>query len=136
MENTAHHFSYADLGALIDRLLDECGDDIGRLCELLEGLPAAVRDELLVSDLLNAFQTFYFFFREIPGDIRMERLTLTPASELTGGVLVDEIELLELIFVVAGNEPVMIVSDGRQVLASFCGKAAYREALSYIESTL
>lgn len=127
---------YHELVAIADRLLDDCGEDAGLLAEKLDGLVPEVREELLVSDLFNAYQVFYYFFREIPDAIRMERLILTPASALEGGVIVDEIELLELIFGVIAQKPVMVVSDGEKALATFLGTDAYRDALTYIESTL
>ncbi len=127
---------YHELVAIADRLFDECGEDAGLLAEKLDGLVPEVREELLVSDLFNAYQAFYYFFREKPDDMPMERLILMPASTLEGGVIVDEIELLELIFGVIAHKPVMVVSDGKRVLATFLGTDAYRDALTYIESTL
>jgi len=61
---------YHELVAIADRLLDECGEDAGLLAEKLDGLVPEMREELLVSDLFNAYQVFYYFFREIPDDIR------------------------------------------------------------------
>ncbi|WAC04033.1 MAG: hypothetical protein OS112_06035 [Methanoregula sp.] len=127
---------YHELIEIADRLLDECGEDEGMLAEKLDGLVPELRNELLVSDLLNAYQTFFYFFREIPDILRMERLILMPASALEGGVIVDEVELLELIFGVIAYKPVMVVSDGEKALATFLGTDAYRDALTYIESTL
>jgi len=95
-----------------------------------------VRDDLLVSDLLNAFQVFSYFFREVPGDLQMERMILSPASDLAFGVLIDEIDLCKLIFIIVRNEPVIVVSDGEQVLAIFNGSFSYHDALSYIQSIL
>jgi hypothetical protein len=128
--------SYPALVALAEQLLDECGEDAGALCEKLDGFGDAVRNELLISDRFNAFQTFYYYFRELPDEIRMERLMLQPASALPEGMLIDEIELLELIFAVIDHVPVMVVSDGEHALATFLGADAYRDALMYIESTL
>ena len=127
---------YHELVAIADRLIDESGEDAGLLAEKLDRLVPEVREELLVSDLFNAYQVFYYFFREKPDDIRMERLILMPASALEGGVIVDEIEILELIFGVIAYKPVIVVSDGERALATFLGTDAYRDALTYIESTL
>jgi hypothetical protein len=127
---------YHEIVAIADRLLDECGEDEELLAEKLDSLEPEVREELLVSDLFNAYQIFYYFFRETPDMIRVERLTLSPASALEGGVIVDEIELLELIFGVIAHKPIMVVSDGEKALATFLGTDAYRDALTYIESTL
>ena len=49
-----------------------------------DALDPALRNELLVSDLLNAYQAFYYFFRILPDDLVCERLELEPASSLTG----------------------------------------------------
>jgi hypothetical protein len=127
---------YHELVAIADQLLDECGEDAGLLAEKLDGLLPELREELLVSDLLNAYQTFYYFFRETPDILMMERLILSPASALEGGVIVDEIDLLEFIFGVIAHKPVMVVSDGEKALATFLGTDAYRDALTYVESTL
>jgi hypothetical protein len=59
-----------------------------------------VRDDLRGSDLLNAFKAFSYFFREVPCDLRLERLILSPASDLAFGVLIDEIDLCELILMI------------------------------------
>ncbi len=135
-ETPAETIDYHDLGIIADAILEECDDDIALLADKLDALPAPVRDGLLCSDFLNAYQVFYYFFRCQPADIEMERLILLPASELQLGIRINEIELLELIFAVQKDEPVIIVSDGDQVLAAFTGKNAYADALSYIASTL
>jgi hypothetical protein len=127
---------YHDLAAITDYLLDECGEDVSLLIKKFDNLTPVVRDDLLVSDLLNAFQVFSYFFREVPGDLQMERLILSPASDLAFGVLIDEIDLCKLIFIIVRNEPVMVVSDGEQVLAIFNGSFSYHDALSYIQSIL
>jgi len=46
---------YHDLAAITDQLLDECGEDVSLLIKKLDNLTPSVRDDLLVSDLLNAF---------------------------------------------------------------------------------
>ena len=136
MDSLSSPPSYPELVELAEKLLDECGEDAGLLSERLEGLSNAVRDEILVSDRFNAFQTFYYFFKTFPDDIHMERLMLQPASALLDGVLIDEIDLLELIFAIVDHEAVMVVSDGEHALATFLGTDAYRDALTYIHSAL
>ena len=127
---------YHELVAAADQILDECDDDVALLSEKLDQLPNQVRDELLVSDMLNAFQVFYYFFKETPGELPMERLTLSPGSALLDGLLGDEIELLELIFAIIDHQPVIVVSDGERALGTFVGPDAYRDGLMYIRSTL
>jgi hypothetical protein len=136
MEIQNHLITYSELVVLADQLLEECDEDVKLLAEKLNGLPSQVRDELLISDLLNMYQTFYYFFHEVPDDILIDRMILSPASALPEGVLVEEIEFLELIFAVIDHVPVMVVSDGQHALATFLGADAYRDALIYIESTL
>ncbi len=136
MEFPPQPLPYHELVAAADQILDECGDDIALLSEKLDQLSGQVRDELLVSDLLNAFQVFYYFFRETPGELPTERLILSPGSALLDGLLVDEIELLELIFAIIDHQPVIVVSDGERALGTFLGPDAYRDGLMYIRSTL
>lgn len=128
--------SFHELVTIADCLLEECGEDEDALVRRLQTLDPDVVSELIISDLLNAWQVFYFFFRIIPDEIVRERLDLQPASALVSGVLVDEIDLLELRFVVKNSQPYMNVSDGETGLAMFSGNTAYQDALSYIESTL
>lgn len=136
MESSGQPVPYYELAAITDQILVECGDDVALLSEKLDQLSLTVRDDILVSDLLNAFQVFYYFFHDMPGDLPMERLILSPASSLLEGVLVDEIEFLELIFAIVDHKPVIVVSDGEHALATFLGTDGYRDGLMYIESTL
>jgi len=46
-----------------DDIFADCEDDVVCIAEALEDLDAAMRDELLVSDHLNAYQTFFYYFR-------------------------------------------------------------------------
>lgn len=128
--------TYPELGALADTILEECDDDPAALSARLDRLSEPVRDGLLSSDFLNAYQVFYFYFREVPAEIEMERLILVPASELQYGIRINEIELLDLLFAVAERVPVIVVSDGDKALARYTGNTAYRNGLRYIESTL
>ena len=121
------------LAALADRLFLECEDDVKCLSRMIEKLDPATRNELLVSDLLNAYQAFYYYFRTCPDELVCERLELEPASSLLMGVKIDEIELLDLIFLVKNHEPVIIVSDGERIF-TFKGKTAYNEGLKDIEN--
>lgn len=127
---------YRELGILADQLLEECEDDEALLAERLDALPGPPRDGLLSSDFLNAYQVFYYFFREVPDEIEMERLLLIPASELQYGTRINEIELLELIFAVIENEAFIFISDGDTILAKYSGSSAYRDSLRFIGSML
>jgi hypothetical protein len=120
--------------ALADHLFEECEDDVKCLSRRIDALDSNLRHELLVSDLLNAYQVFYYFFRILPDELVGERLELEPASSLTRGVKIDEVELLDLVFSVKDNEPVIMVSDGEHPLVTFTGKTAYTDGLKYIEN--
>ncbi len=125
---------YQELAALADHLFEACEDDVSCLARRIAGLDPASRNELLASDLLNAYQVFYYFFRSAPDELTQERLELEPASSLVQGVRIDEVDLFELIFSLANLEPVITVSDGERPLATFRGKTAYAEGLKYIEN--
>jgi len=125
---------YHILAALADHLFEECEDDVKCLSHRIDALDSDLRNELLDSDLLNAFQVFHYFFRILPDELVCERLELEPASSLTKGVTIDEIELLDLVFSVKNHEPVIMVSDGEKPLMTFKGKTAYTDGLKYIEN--
>lgn len=125
---------YPILVALADPIFEECEDDVKCLSQRIDALDPALRNELLVSDLLNAYQVFYYFFRILPDELVCERLELEPASSLTSGVKIDEVELLDLVFSVKNHEPVIMVSDGEHPLVTYKGKKAYADGLKYIEN--
>ncbi|MEN6395041.1 MAG: hypothetical protein ABFC78_00985 [Methanoregula sp.] len=133
-ENSAP--SFPELVRIADCLLDESGEDNDVLMRHLETLPEPVRRELFISDLLNAWQVFYYFFRIEPDELVRERLELEPASSLVGGVAIDEIELLTRVFRVKNSRPEIIVTDGKEPLKTFSGAHAVVDSQSYIESTL
>jgi hypothetical protein len=128
--------SYRELSRTVDLLLDKVDEDTDALVRELDNFSPEIRDELFRSDLLNAFQVFYFYFREDPGDLERERLELEPASSLVGGVKIDEIELLGLVFRLDKDDGVISVTDDEQILANFRGKGAYRKAKEFIDETL
>jgi len=125
---------YPELVAIADRLFEECEDDVICLASRMDLLDAGIRNELLVSDILNSYQVFYYYFRTCPDGLVCEKLELEPASSLIQGVKIDEIELLELFFSVKSHEAVITVSDGEKALVSFRGKKAYADGLKYIEN--
>lgn len=119
-----------------DDIFTDCEDDEICIAEALEDLDAAMRDELLISDHLNAYQTFYYYFRQIPDELIKERLILQPASALGDGVLVEEIDLYELVFTVHQGVPLIAVSDGEALLETFEGPHAYTKARAYAEGLI
>jgi hypothetical protein len=122
---------YHTLVATADKLFDDCEDDSVCLSIRLGSLDADLRNELLVSDLLNAYQVFYYSFRTDPDDLIREFLELEPASALVHGLKIAEIDLLELSFVIRDDKPFIAISDGEKVVAEYTGRTAYAKALAY-----
>jgi hypothetical protein len=125
---------FSDLVAAADRMLEDCEDDLECLVIRLGGLEPAIRDELLVSDLLNAWQVFYFFFRTGDDDLLRERLELEPASALLHGIKIQETDLLEMFFIIREAKPVIAISDGEKNVATFSGSSAYRQGREFMAS--
>lgn len=124
---------YDDLAELADKILENADDEVPVLAEIMDDLEPEIRRELLFSDFLNAYQVFYYYFREEPDILVDERLSLVPASAVQKGVLADERDLLELIFVVEDENPEILVSDGEEILRRFSGPAAYHEAVRWAD---
>jgi len=134
MSNNPSKIPYQTLVTVVDDLLESCEEDVACLAVHLDRQTEDIRSELLVSDLLNASQTFFYFFRILPGDLAWERMELEPASALVNGLMIEECELLELFFLVRGNKPVIVISDGEQTVATFSGKNAYTDGMDYIRN--
>jgi hypothetical protein len=128
--------SYSELYPIVDRILEESEDDPEALAQALDGLSPAIREELLLSDFLNAYQVFYYYFREDPGDLERDRLILEPASALSTGVLITELEFYEIVFLVDSGEPVISVHAGSEIVANYRGAGAYHRALRFLEDAL
>ncbi|MGB7787452.1 hypothetical protein [Methanoregula sp.] len=122
---------YRSLVQLVDRLLEDCDEDVECLAIRLGGLNEQERDELLISDLLNAWQVFFYYFRTDPGAFLREKMDLEPASSLIAGIKLDEIDLLERVFLIRDHEAWIIVHDGEKTVASFKGRQAYADAMKY-----
>jgi hypothetical protein len=125
---------YPDLVALADKLLEESDEDVTRLAKKIGSLDAETRNELMVSDLLNAWQVFYYYFRTVPDELVKERMELEPASSLLRGIKIDEVEFLELFFVMKDHKPLIIVSDGEKAVATFSGGNAFSDGMAYLEN--
>ena len=131
-----HPLAYRDLYVVVDRILEEGEDDPEALSEALDQLDPGIRDELLASDFLNAWQVFYYHFREDPGELERDRLTLQPGSALSEGVLITEIEFYELTFLTESKVPVISIRTGEDIVANFRGKDAYRRARKFLDDAL
>lgn len=125
---------FLQLVAVADHLLEDADDDIAHLARSIDALEPAMRDELLVSDQLNAYQVFYYFFRSEPDMLIQERLDLEPASSLIHGLKIDETDLLEMFFGIRNAKPVIVISDGDKVVATFSGKSAYEQGRMFLLS--
>jgi hypothetical protein len=125
---------FPELVALADKLLEESGEDVARLAAQIGSLDADMRNELMVSDLLNAWQVFYYYFRTVPDELVKERMELEPASSLSRGLKIDEVEFLDLVFVMKDHKPLIVVSDGKKPVATFSGNAAYANGMNYLEN--
>jgi hypothetical protein len=127
--------SYRDLAKIADRLFVQSHDNEEQLATALDSVPQEVRQELLASDLLNAYQVFYYYFREIPDELAKERLLLLPASALTHGVVLFEIDYVEVVFQVEQGIPGIALHDEGQVIANYHGMDAYRSAKQFIDDS-
>ena len=124
---------YQELIGIVDAILDACDDDVPCIVKKLDAVDEASRNELLVSDLLNAYQAFYWFFRTEPDILTRERMDLEPASALKTGLLIEETDLLEMYFAVHESVPVIVVHDGDKAVATFTGKTAYGQGRDVME---
>jgi hypothetical protein len=123
---------FPELVALADRLLEECDEDVALLATRIGALDADVRNELMVSDLLNAWQVFYYYFRTVPDELVKERMEHEPASSLPRGLKIDEVESLELLFLMKDPKPLIVISDGEKPVATFSGRNAFSDARAYL----
>ncbi len=134
MSSSDESIPYSRLVALADQLLNECDEDVDRLVKKFEELDPAVRNDLLSTDLFNAYQVFYSHFREHPDELIKERMELEPASVLVYGLKIKEVELLELYFVISNGNPIIVVSNGDKAVATFSGMTAFNDGMEYISN--
>jgi hypothetical protein len=113
--------------------MEDADDDLVLLARGIDGLEEPVRNELLVSDQLNAYQVFYYFFRTVPDMFVQELLDLEPASSLISGMKIEETDLLEMSFGIRDAKPVIVISDGDKTVATFSGKSAYEQGREFLK---
>ncbi|MDD1656076.1 MAG: hypothetical protein LUO87_01700 [Methanomicrobiales archaeon] len=121
-----------ELAVLADRVLQIAGDDVEQLAEVLDSLDPETRAALLDSDLLNAYQVFYFHFREVPGPLAEDRLLLHAAQDTREGILLEGDEDLDLVFLTRQGVPVMEIREADTMVTRFEGKDAYRRAQAFL----
>jgi hypothetical protein len=124
---------YFELATLADKVLAISGDHEEQLAQVLDTLEESSRSELLVSDFLNAYQVFFYFFRITPDAFIREHLILIPAAEVKDGVLVEEFDLYQIVFYVRNGKPFIAVGDGEHLVTTFTGSDAYRAAHRYLD---
>ncbi|MDK2889999.1 MAG: hypothetical protein PWR21_631 [Methanoculleus sp.] len=127
---------YVELAELADSLFEASDDDDELLAKILDTLDEETRGALLSSDFLNAYQVFYYYFRETPDELTKERLQLHAASDLARGIVIDEVDIYEVVFSLEGGEPVVILTDGENTLARFSGPEAYAKIALYMDECL
>ncbi len=100
-----------ELAELADRILGIAGENVKVLAEVLDTLDAEARSELLTSDLLNALQSFYYYFRELPTLLGQERLELQPAVAALDGIPFEDEKGVELVFRLGKGGPVIELTE-------------------------
>jgi hypothetical protein len=136
MTDVPRRTPYRELAKIAESLFKASEDDEERLASHLDTISPELRRELFGSDLLNAYQVFYYFFRESPRDLEKERMILTPASVLVKGMVLREVDYLEVIFSMDADEPLITIRNDEQVLAHYRGITAYRDAVQFIDESL
>ncbi len=127
---------YVDLAELAEQLFEASDDDDELLAKMLDTLDEETCGALLASDILNAYQVFYYFFRKTPGDLAMERLQLCAASDLSQGIVIGEFDIYDVIFIHKDGMPGIVVTDGENVLARFEGEQAYEETVRFLGESI
>ena len=123
-----------ELAELADRILAIAGENLKTLAEVLDALDPEARGELLASDLLNALQSFFYHFREMPTPLGRERLTLQPASAALDGIPFEDEKGVDLAFRVEPGGPVIEITELGEPVARFEGSSAYRGARRSLEA--
>jgi hypothetical protein len=127
---------YIELAGLADKIFEISGDDDEDLADVLDTLDPETREALLASDLLNAYQVYYYHFRKTPDELVKERLQLHAASDLAVGVVIDEVDDYEAVFIMADRTPMILITDGDAVLVRFEGPGAIADAYRYLDEHL
>jgi hypothetical protein len=125
---------YQELGEIAEQLFTACDDDPICVAKKLDTVTQNIREELLRSDLLNAFQVFYYYFHESPDIVAEEILLFHSAAHLKQGIfLIKGNGPYEMIFFVKQGKPMIVITDEDDLVLKTCtGKGAYQEAVSFI----
>lgn len=125
---------YAELADLVEEILVRCDDDPSCIAAALNTLEPETRDEILSSDLLNAWQVFWYYFQEYPGDEPVEFLVFHSAGELSRGVPMGNAGIFSLTFIVKAGDPCILIEDDITEVARFTGQSSWNEAKKYLEN--
>lgn len=125
---------YTELASIVERILDDCDEDVVCTRMRLSGLPPEILDSVITSDLLNAWQVFYYYFQQDPGEDAREILMFSPASDLESGVHIGECRQCSMVFHVKNSRPWIVVSDDIQELIRYSGNKAYTDAIRFIDA--
>jgi len=123
---------YDEISNIIDNILSDCCDDAECIRIRLCRLDPEVRESILTSDLLNAWQVFYYYFEEDPGKDILEFLLFSPASSLADGIFLGEYNNCNIRFSVHNSVPEILLSDDIQELARYSGPDAFKESIKFI----
>jgi hypothetical protein len=134
MTSTQEDIPYQELGDIAEQLFTVCEDNPICVAKKLDTLMPNVRDILLESELLNAFQVFYYYFRESPDIVAEEILLFHSAAQLMHGLsFLKNNSPYEMIFLVKQGTPKIVILDEDELVLKICtGKRAYQEAISFI----
>jgi len=124
---------YSTLSDIADTIFRHCSDDPSCIAAEIHKLEPEDRGSLLSSDLLNAWQVFWYYFEDYPGDEAVEFLTFHSAGELARGVPMGDIDIFTLTFQVIDGEPEIRLSDDVQEVARFRGVVAWAECRAFIQ---
>lgn len=125
---------YADLADLVEGILDRCDDDPACIADALNALEPGTRNDILSSDLLNAWQVFWYYFQTYPGDEQVEFLVFHSAGELLRGVPMGDVGIFKLTFMVKAGEPCILIEDDIIEIARFKGLSSWSDAKKFIEN--
>lgn len=121
---------YFELAELADRILTIAKDDVDVLAGVLNDLDGDLRCELFNSDFLNVWQVFYYFYRESPDELAIDRMLLHSATELKNMVLIGDEQYRELWFGMENCVPYLVLKEDGEEIERFCGPDAFDEGLS------
>jgi hypothetical protein len=123
---------YNTLSTIADTIFNRCNDDPSCIAKEIRKLDEETRHDILSSDLLNAWQVFWYYFHEYPGEEGEEFLMFHSAGELSRGVPMGELDIFTITFFVINGEPEIRIADDLHEVAGFTGSSAWADTIKYI----